>query len=415
MAKRPASDAQGLTRRQSSRARREARLQRSILIGAGILAVVIVGVIAYGFIDLQYLKPNRAVATVLDAKITGTEFMNQVIVDNYLQFGGQIPLSAYGMDANSYSKFTLDSMIDDLVVEQKAKEKGLTVTDQELERGVGLAFGYDAGTPEPTSTPTATPKSPRGSPTATSTFVYTLTPLPTGTLAPGETPTLTPNPQTTAGSTPTGAAPATITPTPSPQPTSTPLTAAAYNANFNDFLTRATAATGLTADQVKTAWYFRVRASLYRKKLVEALNIQPDKDKTMTHAAHILVGTQDEANKLLDRIKAGEKFEKLAALSSTDTGSAYKGGDLGWFGPGVMDQTFADAALKVPVGQISEPVQTQFGWHLIKVYDRQTVPTTTSDQDQQVRDKLTALIAQWRTDYNVVTDDSWTEFVPAIQ
>jgi peptidyl-prolyl cis-trans isomerase D len=415
MAKRPATRTSGLARKQTSRAKREARLQRWILIGTGIVAAAALGVIGYGAYDQQYLKPNRVVASVLDAKITGTQFANQVKVDNYMQFGGQVPLSAYGMDANTYSKFTLDSMIDDLVMAQKAKDQGITVSDQEVEREVQLAFGYDAGTPEPTGTPTSTAIPDAGSPTATSTFVFTPTPRPTSTLAPGATPSSTPTPEPILTATPTAAGTVTITPTPSPQPTATPVSASAFNQQLATFITQVSTATGLTSDEVKAAWYNRIRASLVQKKLVEALNIKPDKEKTMIHAAHILVSTEDEAKQIAARIKAGEEFEKVAAQSSIDHSNAYKGGDLGWFGPGALDQTFEDAALKVPVGQIGDPVQTQFGWHLIKVYDRRQQPTTASEQDQQVQDMLNALVKQWRTDYNAVTEDFWTDFVPNIQ
>ena len=81
--------------------------------------------------------------------------------------------------------------------------------------------------------------------------------------------------------------------------------------------------------------------------------------------AHILVKTQQEAINLLERIKKGEDFGKLAQDNSLD-GSRRRGGDLGYFGRGVMVRPFEQAAFSLEVNQVSEPVKSEFGWHLIK-------------------------------------------------
>ena len=419
MAKRPASGSpQSLTRRQMSRAKREARLQRWVLIGAAVLAIAAVAAIGYGVLDQNYLKPNTPVISVGDMKVTGIQFENQVKTDLYLQLGGQIPLSTYGLDAQSYSQIIYNSMTDDLVIAQKAKEKGVSVSDAEVLREVQVSFNYDAGTPIPTATPTETlaPTS-TGSPTVTPTFVFTITPSPTPTSIPGatSTPTATEAPTSTTTPTPSGP-PGTPTATPSPAPSPTPLNEAGYNTTFNNFLQSAATATGLSQDQVKTAWFNRVRSGLMRDKLTAALGLKANKEKTVIHAAHLLVATEDDAKKALERIKNGESFELVAAEVSTDSSSSYRGGDLGWFGPGVMDKDFEAAALKVPVGQVSDPVKSQFGWHLIKVYDSKIEPTTGAEQQQDIQDQLTALIEQWKTDYKVdTTDTTWQQFIPNVQ
>lgn len=81
--------------------------------------------------------------------------------------------------------------------------------------------------------------------------------------------------------------------------------------------------------------------------------------------AHILVEKQSTALALLDRINKGEKFEKLAEEYSLD-GSRRRGGDLGYFGRGMMVKEFEKAAFALDVGQVSGPVKTEFGYHLIK-------------------------------------------------
>ena len=87
-------------------------------------------------------------------------------------------------------------------------------------------------------------------------------------------------------------------------------------------------------------------------------------------ASHILVKTEAEAKKILERLKKGEDFAELAKKYSIDTGSAKNGGDLGYFSPGQMVPEFEQAASKLKPGEISEPVKTKFGYHIIKVTDK---------------------------------------------
>ena len=86
-------------------------------------------------------------------------------------------------------------------------------------------------------------------------------------------------------------------------------------------------------------------------------------------ASHILVSTEKEAQALLKEIEAGKSFAQVATEKSLCP-SGRTGGDLGSFGRGVMVKPFEDAAFSLRVGQVSKPIQTQFGWHLIKVYDK---------------------------------------------
>ena len=82
--------------------------------------------------------------------------------------------------------------------------------------------------------------------------------------------------------------------------------------------------------------------------------------------SHILVKKQSEAIEILDKIKNGEKFGKMARQFSTDSGSAKRDGSLGYFGRGKMVKEFENAAFTLQAGQISEPIKTQYGYHIIK-------------------------------------------------
>lgn len=97
-------------------------------------------------------------------------------------------------------------------------------------------------------------------------------------------------------------------------------------------------------------------------------------------ARHILVPGEDEAKAILAEIKKGTDFSELAKQKSKDPGAAAEGGDLGYFTKDQMVPEFAEVAFKMDKGQVSDPVKTQFGWHIIKVEDKRTKPIPTYDK-----------------------------------
>lgn len=111
----------------------------------------------------------------------------------------------------------------------------------------------------------------------------------------------------------------------------------------------------VTEEQLKAA---------YTKK------INGSKGQEEVRARHILVASEAEAKKISDQIKGGEDFEKIAKARSTDKGSGANGGELGWFTKDKMVPEFADAAFKLKKGEVSAPIQSAFGWHVIQVEDR---------------------------------------------
>lgn len=82
--------------------------------------------------------------------------------------------------------------------------------------------------------------------------------------------------------------------------------------------------------------------------------------------SHILVSKQSEALAIMEKLKNGEKFGKLAKELSIDSGSAKRDGNLGYFTKGMMVKPFEDTAFKLQIGEISEPVKSEFGYHIIK-------------------------------------------------
>lgn len=117
-------------------------------------------------------------------------------------------------------------------------------------------------------------------------------------------------------------------------------------------------------------------------------NITPQKEY---HASHILVASEEKANELKAQIEGGADFAELAKANSTDPGSGANGGDLGWFGLGMMVKPFEDAVVGAEMGKVVGPVQSQFGYHLILVTETRDAAAPTLDE---VRDELAGEIEQ---------------------
>jgi peptidyl-prolyl cis-trans isomerase C len=150
--------------------------------------------------------------------------------------------------------------------------------------------------------------------------------------------------------------------------------------------------------------YYKLRAlrdTFYEKKVRDAVTeaqaktaydeqiakIVPEPE---VRARHILVKTEQEAKDLVKQLKGGADFVELAKKSS-DGPSAQTGGDLGYFARGQMVKPFEDAAFTLKAGEISAPVQTEFGWHVIKVEDKRNRPVPQFDE---VKDQLVASLVQ---------------------
>ena len=122
-------------------------------------------------------------------------------------------------------------------------------------------------------------------------------------------------------------------------------------------------------------------------------------DKTEYKARHILVANKDDAEQIIKKLKGGAKFEDLAKAQSIDTGSKVNGGELGWFTTTRMVKPFSDAVLALKKGETTqEPVQTQYGWHVIQLEDTRDKTPPPFDQvkpqitNQVIRKKLQAYV-----------------------
>jgi parvulin-like peptidyl-prolyl isomerase len=414
------------------------RQDRAIRIGAIIIALLVIGIVSYGILSNTVFLQYRQVASVNGDVIRVSEFQKQVklyrleLINRFQQyyqfaqmFGVQDPLNDPnfgGALQQIYSQLNvpenagqqvLDLLINDRLIRQEAARRGITVSAEDVDKALQEGLGYYAsGTPTPTLT--ATPfELPALNPTQLA--LVTITPTPSPFVSPTSTPTATldPNvtPTATATSTPTATAGPTSTPesTSTPEPTATPYTLEGYNTAFDEEMKTVSENTGMSKDDYRKFF----EGNLLREKLLADVTKDLKPSEEQVWARHILVADEETAKKVVERLKAGEDFAKLAAELSIDTSNKDKGGDLGWFGKGTMVAPFEEAAFALAVGQVSEPVKTDFGWHIIQVLGHEERPLDANAFEQYKQKVFNDFLKKLRDESKVVTaDDFWKTIVP---
>lgn len=152
-----------------------------------------------------------------------------------------------------------------------------------------------------------------------------------------------------------------------------------------DKLQQALATQGMTRDDLVSL----IRDRLLASKLAEGLTKDMKTTGEQIRVRHILVKTEDEAKKVIDRIKGGEDFGAVAKDVSQDPGGKTNGGELGWISKGQTVASFEQAAFALAPKTLSAPVQTQFGYHVIEVLEKDPNRALPDEQVQQMReDKL---------------------------
>ncbi|MER2107785.1 MAG: peptidylprolyl isomerase [Solibacillus sp.] len=171
---------------------------------------------------------------------------------------------------------------------------------------------------------------------------------------------------------------------------------------YGDSFSMVLAQNGLTEDTLKN----NIRFSLLQEKATNDVNVTDeeiqayyDQASKELSARHILVEDEATANEVVKKLSDGGDFAALAKEYSSDTGSAEKGGDLGWFTVGTMVQPFNDAAYKLKKGEVSAPVQSDFGFHIIELLDTRDVEGygTLEDKKEEIRETIAATKGDWNT------------------
>lgn len=444
MARKPSTNIP--TKKHLARLERERIQRRNILIGAAVVLTLVIGSIAYGFLDQYVLRALQPVAAVGDKQITTQDFQTRVRFqryqliqqfNQYYQFLQQFEGDPFGLTPQLQEisttldqpvvlgKEVLDQIIADILVEKEAFKRGITASDAEVEAAYSTYFSYQ---PNGTSTPTITPTilstatfsptqlaiitltptptpGPSPTPTATQTSTPTRTPgVGTPTAVP---PTVTPTLAPTATLEPTSIYTATPEPTLSPSATATPYTEAAFKALAKNYFEQM-AEIKFTEPELRKL----LRYQVLRQKVYAAISEGVPTTLEQVWARHILVADEAAALDVIKRLKAGEDFGVIAKAVSTDTGSGAEGGDLGWFGKGAMVAEFETAAFALKPGEISQPVKSQFGYHIIQVIDHAVNPLDATALDEARQSAFSDWITKALADPSVLRYDTWTSRIP---
>ncbi len=397
------------------RERRQVRLIKNIAI---VVIIAVILILAYGYLDVNYLQDRQPVAEVNGEKITTKEFQARVVLQRnelLTQYMRYVQLEQFGMDISAQldqiessldtptivGQQVLDFLITETLIRQEAEQRGISVSTEELEEFTREQFRFfPDGSPTPTVTPTEVTIT---YPTLSAAQLELVTATP----APTEGPTSTPFPTATSDPATESEATSTPAPTPFPSPTATQYTLEGYQTQVAEVLS-SMEEVGLTEEQYRRLF----ETGLLRSKLIEEVTTDLSTEEDQVWARHILVADEEAAKAVLERLNNGEDFTELARELSEDTGTAVNGGDLGWFGLGQMVPVFEVAAFSLDDLEISKPVPSDFGWHIIQILGHTSLPLSTSAYEQARQAAFDDFVAKLREEAEIVIHEYWRERVP---
>ncbi|MCD6425467.1 MAG: peptidylprolyl isomerase [Anaerolineales bacterium] len=371
---------------------KEDRQKRIIIIATISVLVIVFALVAYGVIDRFVLTPKVTIIELEDQTISADQFEQQVkwrrrnlIVDidqmlmTFQQLGGTQEVFGYFeqqlmLAVNSLQQpllvgqDVLQALTEDIILLVEAEKMGVIVDDARIDNEIQEAFGYFVGG---TATPAAT-------------------------LAPSSTPATSDNQDG------------------EPDPTATPLlqpteyTEELFNNNYQEFLLSVKDA-GISEETIRDI----IKISVIREEIIEIVSSDIAQETEHVWIRHILVADEDTANEVIEKLADGEDFADLAAEYSLDTSNKDNGGDLDWFSRGAMVQPFEEAAFALEVGEISDPVQTDFGWHIMESLGKDDLLLDPSAYQQLRNQAYVDWMSEKETIYQPIINENWSKFVPS--
>ncbi len=374
---------------------REDRQKRIIIIATISVLVIVLGLVAYGVIDRFVLTPKTVVIELEDQTITGDQFDQQVrwrrrnlIMDvdqmlmTFQQLGGTQEIFGYFeqqlmADVNSLQQpllvgqEVLQDLTQNIILLVEAEKMGIVIDDARIDQEIQKAFGYF---PDGTPTPAATMDLPDPTKTPTTADDQNADPDPTA------TPLLVP----------------------------TEYTEELFNNNYQEFL-RSVKDVGISEETIRDI----IKISIIQQEILEIVSADVARDAEQVWIRHILVEDEDTANEVIEKLEAGEDFADLAAEYSIDTSNKDNGGDLDWFPRGSMVAPFEDAAFALDVGEISDPVESDFGWHILESLGKDDLPLDPTTYERLRNQAFTDWLTEKKTQYQPIVNDDWVKYVPS--
>lgn len=382
----PVAPAHGPVRkRRVPRREVQARRERMLRRGLTIIGIALVVILAAGILYDNVIKPRQTLASVGDVTISREEYWKYRANDLYeqaLQYqdfaqfvgpdqqGQYLSLAQQSLaeipevwGSTDVDRASLQKMIDGQIFLQGLDDLGLEMAPDEIHTYALNRFA-PPGAPLIPVSPTPTLTADRASMATSTAAAFLATPVGTPAAAtPGATGALAATPVASPIAGTPGATPVAEIATPGPAEAR-----ATAEAGFDRFAETLFPAAHLTMDD-----YERLIAApaLARQKVSDALAADIGQSAPQVHAAHMLLPTREAAEAARMRVvEGGEDFGDVAREVSTDQATAGNGGDLGWFVREAMVEPFAEAAFSLEPGAISEPVESEFGWHVIRVDER---------------------------------------------
>ena len=426
-----------INRRHLARDQREQIQTNWVLWSSIIIVALVVILVSSALIFDQFVTPIQPIATVNGVEISIREFQARVsfernnLVSQYVsmvdlanQFGADPNSQAFfqsqlnqlelALDPESMGRQVLNTLVEEELIRQEAETRCISVSAAEVQAGIDEFFGYFGGGQRPTAStePTAEPTSTLSpmqmtltAPTATPTLSVTVPLTDTGVISDTavvsdttEVEEATPTPEIEISDT------VPLTPTATP----TPFTEDAYAATAEAYYDFTDARLGFTDQDL----YRLVEAQLLREMMSDLITIEVSEEQEQVWARHILVADEAAGIEVLERIEDGEDFYLLAVELSSDESNAHAGGDLGWFSSGAMVAEFEKVAFQLEIGEVSEPVVTQFGVHIIQQLGKEVRTLTPIEYDNLLNSTFQDWITSKRLQADVVVEDYWTDRTP---
>lgn len=374
-------------------------LQKRIIIIATISVLAIVfGLVVYGVIDRYVLTPKQTVISLEGETIKADEFeqhvrwqrrgrineIGQILMtiqqlgntpEVYSYFENQLMVSVNQLEQPLLiGQEVLQVLSQELILRIEAQKLGIEIDDARIDKEIQLAFGFFAdGTPTPQAT-LEIPESTEGEEDDTQPVDDDETPDPTA------TPLLIP----------------------------TEYTEELFESNYQEFVD-SLKDYGIKEKTVRDY----VMMTVIHQEIRDIVTNDVEQTQEQVWIQHILVEDEETALEVLEKLDEGDEFDDLAAEYSLDQSNAESGGDLGWFGPGQMVLPFEVAAFALEEGEISDPIQTDYGWHILKSNGKEERLLEINAYEQLRNQAFSEWLTEKEAQYQPEINEKWSKFVPS--